>query len=229
MQRYLDAVRVRRYSRLGNALSLAGLALMIAGIVLALTRQEEFFLVLAASFSGLTLSQIGMILRNRWGRQPRMDQVLDEALKGFDDRYAIFHYLLGASHALFSPAGAFALCTSDADGEIHYRDGAWVRVRPRPSLLTRSRLQRLPDPASQVNADARRLASTVQRLLRLQEEFPVQPILVFVHPGAQLSVEGAPFPAVHLKKLKPYLRSLPRARALTPGQIAALVPPRLRK
>ncbi len=229
MQRYLDAARVRRYSRLGNGLSLSGLVLMIASIVLAFTRQEEFTLILAASFSGLTLSQIGMLLRNRWGRHPRMDELLDEALKGLDERYAIFHYLLGASHALFSPAGAFALCTSDADGEIHYRDGTWVRIRPRPGLLSKTRAQRLPDPAGQVNADARRMTRQLQRLLNLETELPVRPILVFVHPEAQLVVEGAPFPAVHLKKLKAYLRSLPRARGLTAEQIASLVPARLRQ
>lgn len=229
MQRYLDAARVRRYSRLGNGLSFTGLALMIASIVLAFTRSEEFTLILTASFSGLTLSQIGMLLRNRWGRHPRMDELLDEALKGLDERYAIFHYLLGASHALFGPAGAFALCTSDADGEIHYRDGAWVRIRRRPGLLSRTRAQRLPDPAGQVNADARRMARQLQRLLNLEPELPVRPILVFVNPEAQLVVEGAPFPVVHLKKLKAYLRSLPRARGLTAEQIASLVPARLRQ
>lgn len=231
MLRYLDVAKVRRYSRLGNVLSVTGLAVMIASIVLAFTRPEAFSLILAASFSGLTLSQVGMILRNRWGRHPRMDELLDEALKGLDDRYAIFHYLLGASHALFSPAGAFALCTSDADGEILYQNGTWVRLRPRPSLLSRSRQQRLPDPAGQVEADARRMARQVQRLLRLEHELPVRPILVFVHPGAQLTAEGAPFPTVHLKKLKAYLRSLPRARGptVTTEQIAGLFPARLRQ
>jgi len=229
MQRYIDAAKVRRNSRLGTAFSLAGLALMIAGIVLAFTRQQEFFLILAVSFSGLTLSQLGMILRNRWGRHPRMDEMLDEALKGLDDRYAIFHYLLGASHALFTPAGTFALCTSDADGEIHYQDGTWTRTRPKPGLFTRSRLQRLPDPTAQVQADARRLAQTLQRRLQLDHEPPVRPVLVFVDPRAQLSLEETPFPAVHLKKLKAYLRSLPRARGLTPDQVSSLVPARFRQ
>ncbi len=229
MQRYIDAAKVRRYSRLGSALSFAGLALMLASIVLAFTRQEEFSLILATSFSGLTLSQLGMFLRNRWGRHPRMDEMLDEALKGLDERYAIFHYLLGASHALFTPAGVFALCTSDVGGEIQYQDGAWVRTRPRPSLLHRSRLQRLPDPTGQVQADARRLARTLQRRLRLDHELPVQPILVFVNPRAELSVEAALYPVVHLKKLKAYLRSLPRARGPTAEQISNLVPPRLKQ
>lgn len=229
MQRYIDAAKVQRYRSLGSSLSFAGLAMMIAAIVLAFTRQEEFFLILATSFSGLTLSQMGMFLRNRWGRRPRMDERLDEALKGLDDRYAIFHYLLGASHALFSPAGVFALSTSDADGEIQYQEGAWVRIRPKPGLLSRSRLQRLPDPTGQVRAEAHRLARTLQRRLRLDHELPVQPILVFISPRADLSVEGAPFPVVHLKKLKAYLRSLPRARGLTAEQISNLVPARLRQ
>ncbi|MEW6566978.1 MAG: hypothetical protein AB1449_02190 [Chloroflexota bacterium] len=228
MQRYIDAPKVRRYGKLGSVLSFGGLALMIAGIVLAFARREEFFLILATSFSGLTLTQLGTLLRNRWGRHPRMDELLDDALKGMDDRYAIFHYLLGAAHALFCSAGVFALCTSDVDGEISYQGGVWIRLRPKPGLLSRSRVQRLPDPAAQIRSDVARLRRTIARQLSLEGDLAVLPILVFVHPQAEVRAEGAPFPAVHIKKLKPYLRSLPKTRGLTPEQVSALVPARLR-
>lgn len=222
MQHYIDSGKVRRNGRIATVLAFAGLAFMIAGIVLAFTRREEFTLVLVVSFTGLTFSQVGTLMRNRWSRHPRTDEILDDALKGMDDRYAIFHYLLGASHALVGPPGILAVCTSDVDGEIRYEAQRWIRLRPKPGLLSRSRVQRLSDPGGQTQSEVDLLRKTLKRRLRLPELPEVTAILVFVHQGALIEAEDSPFPAVHVKKLKAYLRALPKGHGLSPDQIEAL-------
>jgi hypothetical protein len=176
------------------------------------------------SFGGLILSQIGNTQRSRWGKHPRMDEMLDEALKGLDERYALFHYLLSASHALVTPSGVFALCTTAIEGEISYRDGKWWRERP-ARRGGAARRQSLSEPGSQTAGEAERLKKDLRRRLRRDEVPQPEAILVFVHANAQVGAEGAPFQAVHIKKLKSHLRSLPKAKTLSAGDVRLLAEP----
>lgn len=222
MRLYIPEARVRRYARIGLIATLMGLACMINGIVLVFVRQDLIGVILGSSFLGLLLTQVGMAFRNQWGRQPRMDQVLDEALKGLDDRYAVFHYLLDASHAVFAPEGVYVLLTTDLDGDIRCEDGAWVRYRPSRRKGRPPSRQRLDDPGRRVGPEAERLRKTLTRRLGLAEAPEIQPILVFVHPHAEVHAGDAPVATVHLKKLKAFLRARPRRRPLPPDQLAAL-------
>src|SRR3989304_8807745 len=59
MQHFIHENKIRRYSRFGTATTVVGLGLMVASIVLALTRQELIPLTILLSFTGLTVSQVG--------------------------------------------------------------------------------------------------------------------------------------------------------------------------
>lgn len=222
MRHYLPEARVRRYARLGLLAVLLGLACMITGIVLVFVRQDLVAVILGSSFAGLLFTQVGMAFRNQWGRTPRMDQVLDESLKGLDDRFAVFHYLLDASHALFTPEGVYVLLTTDLDGDVRFEDGAWVRYRPARRKGRPPSRQRLDDPARRVGPEVERLRKALTRRLGLSEPPDVQPILVFIHPRAEVHAGDAPVPTVHLKKLKAFVRARPRRRPLPPEQVAIL-------
>jgi hypothetical protein len=221
MQRYVNERVIKRNSTLGTILTFGGIALLIGAVVLALAGSEMFNITLMVSFAGLVISQIGNTQRSRWGKHPRMDEILDEALKGLDERYSLFHYLLGASHALITPSGVYALSTTAVEGEISYQGGKWWRVRP-----TRRggapRRQALAEPGAQTGGEAQRLQRELQRRLGHEGLPEVDALLVFVHPKADLNAEGAPFPCVHAKKLKHHLRSLPKAKTLSSNDVATL-------
>lgn len=106
---------IKRNSQIGRYSVLVGTVLLIGALVinlLAFTRPNDsalLFYVIAAFFVGFTLTNIGTLFNNRWGRRP--DKGLADSLKGLDDRYALYSYRLGASHPArgsFGPIGSRA-------------------------------------------------------------------------------------------------------------------------
>src|SRR4030065_985294 len=96
---------VRRNARIGQVSSIVGLLVLAGGMYISFARQEYFGLSLAALLLGFTLSQVGIYFGNRWGRRPRPDEVLSQALKGLDGRYALYHYTTPTPNLLVGPAG----------------------------------------------------------------------------------------------------------------------------
>jgi hypothetical protein len=221
MQRYANEGMIHRNSRVGTILTLVGIGLLIGAVVLAVARPQIFNVTLIVSFAGLVISQVGNTQRSRWGRHPRMDEMLDEALKGLDERYCLFHYLLGSSHALISPSGVYALCTTAVEGSISYQEGKWWRERP-SRRGGAPRRQTLSEPGAQTSGEALRLERDLRKRLQREDVPSAEAILVFVHPAAEVEASGAPFPTVHVKKLKHLLRSLPKAKTLSSDDVAAL-------
>ncbi|OGO12703.1 MAG: hypothetical protein A2Z66_00970 [Chloroflexi bacterium RBG_13_66_10] len=222
MQSYVNEGMIRRNNRIGTFLTVVGIALLIGAVVLALTVQAIFNITLMVSFAGLVISQIGNTQRSRWGKHPRMDEIIDDALKGLDERYSLFHYLLGASHALVTPSGIYALCTTAVEGSISFQKGKWWRERP-ARRGGAPRRQSLTEPGSQTAGEAQRVDRELRRRLGRDEVPKAEAILVFVHPAAELNADEAPFTSVHAKKLKHHLRSLPKAKTLSSSDVAAVV------
>jgi len=222
MHHYLDARRLKRLSFTGTAAIVVGIVSMLVGIVLSFTSTEATGLVLSTSFVGLIISQLGFQLRSRWARHPRIDEQLDETLKALDERHAIFHYLLGASHALISPAGVFAVCTTTLEGEVAYRDGRWLHTPPPGRSGRESKSRALAEPSRQAEAEVGSLKKALARHLPSRTEIAVQPLLVFMHPNARVESQRAPFRALHIKQLKAFLRSLPRGDSLSQAEVRDL-------
>ncbi len=221
MQRYANERMIRRNSRFGTGLTVFGIGLLIGAVVLAVARPQIFNVTLIVSFAGLVLSQIGNTQRSRWGKHPRMDEILDDALKGLDERYSLFHYFLGSSHALVSPSGIYALCTTAVEGSISYQEGKWWRERP-SRRGGAPRRQTLTEPGSQTSGEASRLERDLRKRLEREDVPATEAILVFVHPLAEVEAASAPFPSVHVKKLKHLMRSLPKSKTLSSADVAAL-------
>lgn len=74
------------------------------------------------------MSQVGIYFGNRYGRRPRPDEVLDSALKGMDDRWAVFHYTKGlVDHLLTGPGGIWLLKPYHQMGTLvrNPKNGRW--------------------------------------------------------------------------------------------------------
>ena len=85
MQIVTNESLIKRNARIGQVTSIAGLGVLVAGMIISFTRPELFVWSLVALLAGFTLSQIGISFGNRWGRRPRPDEVLDASLQGLDD------------------------------------------------------------------------------------------------------------------------------------------------
>jgi hypothetical protein len=222
MHLYINERLVRRNSTLGKILTWGGLGIVIVSVVISFQSAQELNPLVFGGFLGVILTQFGAILTNRWGRQPRLDEVLSNALKGLDARFALFHYLLGVDHALFTPNGVFVLLPRTEDGVIGFEDGGWYQQQEKRGLLRRGGKREIPGMQ-------RKAASATAKLLRrLKKHIPedalpeIETVFVFVHTDAIVKVQDAPCPSVHFKKLKSWLRRVPKSQGLEPDQIAEL-------
>ena len=119
---------MKRNSRIARITMLGGLLVLAAGMFISFQMPDQFALSLGALLFGFVLSQIGIYFTNRWGRRPRLDELLNQGLKGLDERFKLYHYLKPASHILVGPAGVWVLVPYYQRGTIRYSNGRWRQV-----------------------------------------------------------------------------------------------------
>lgn len=120
-------------------LTWGGLLLLVVGWVSSFNSTWILFSLLALII-GFPLFNSGRYLANRWGARPRPDEVLEDALRGLDQRYTLYNYVQGVpvEHFLVSPVGIYVIETRHQMGrfEVHGdpakdRD-RWARVVKSP-------------------------------------------------------------------------------------------------
>jgi hypothetical protein len=219
MIRYANERMIGRNAKLGKILTFGGMGVLVLGLILSVAYPGQVNAVLGIALVGVLASQFGMVFYNRWSRRPRMDEVLDDTVKGLDSRYALFHYTLSSPHVLASPAGVFAIVPRLDEGEIAYGDGKWTLTRTRRGT-PRTRVLRGIEGAAQTEADA--AASAIRKRLPEATVPKVLPMLLFLNPKATVHSKQTPMLAVHAKKLKETLRQLPKGASLSPEQLKEL-------
>lgn len=207
---------IARNAQIGKYASMAGLVVMIGALVvnfIALSRPayETFTLVsyvLIGFMVGLLLSNFGTVMAQRWGR--RTDQRLAETLKMLDDGYVLYNYELGAAHVLAGPSGLFVLLPKYQTGPIGYnaKTGKWAHGdAPRFNLFRRNP-DALGDPIAEVKQEVAQLQKVLQKRAPELEVEP-EPLIIFMHNTAVLSVKDAPVAIIHHKQLKDHFRKRP--------------------
>jgi hypothetical protein len=219
----MNVHRIDRLRRVSKFLSFGGLGLMVVALVLSLGATDNLGLTMGLALLGLLGSQIGTMLMRRWPERGRSDQVIDAALKGLDGRHSLYHYLLGARHALVTPRATVALIPIGEAGVFEWRDGELWRTGVKKGVPSGKpgQARGLLDQAERETADLER---NLRRRLPARDGWQIIPLLVFCHDDARLGKDSS-HPAVHLKKLKEYVRNLPRQSPLTETENATLAAP----
>jgi hypothetical protein len=207
LKNIIDEKKIERGARIAKIATFAGLGILLLGMILSLLVKEMS--VIWISFGclvvGLVVSSIGTLNMNRWVRQPRADQALAQGLKGFDDRYRLYSYVLPAPHVLLSPMGLFVLTTMGHDGTIRY-DGTRFRRAWTPGRLLRLMADEgLGRPVEEVQ---RQIAAVQQFLAahKAGQEIDIEGIIVFYNPRVQLEVTDPPLPIIEPKGMKKAIR-----------------------
>jgi hypothetical protein len=96
---------IKRNNKIGNILSIASVVILGVGMFYSFQDKDGSYMTLtfSALIVGFILFQISSYYVNRFGKPPRPDQKLSQALKGLDDKYALYHYMCGVSHLLVIP------------------------------------------------------------------------------------------------------------------------------
>jgi hypothetical protein len=219
MQIYVKEKAIERKAKLAKILTYGGLGVVVILFIYSLQENALSSLYLIVVLIAMILSQYGILLDNRWGKRPRMDEIFDQSLRGFDSKYTIFHYELGSNHALISPSGVFALIPITYDGEITFEDEKWYQTRMRRGKPRKKTIRNL---TKDTNMEVKSLYNALQKRLQDQAIPEVKPILVLLHDDAISNAPDAPIPVVHQKKLKSMIRKSGKGPTLDEGQTLQL-------
>ncbi len=157
----------------------------------------------------------------KWLAKPRADQMLAKALKSVNHQHRLYSYLLPADHVILSPTGLFVLRAKTHGGKISCHGDKWRSPFNWRQLWRALSQEPLANPTKQVQKDVEEMRSFLAA--RLPDiDVPLQPVVVFVDPYAELDVADCTVPALHLRDLKAYLRDAELGAAMPAGTLEAL-------
>ena len=216
---------IKRNAKIGQYTSLGSLAVLGVGLYLTFKMPDKFAYSLAALLIGFFMSQVGIHFTNRWGRNPRPDDIIDKSLKGLGREFTIYHYVTPVSHLLVGPAGIWTIIPYFQSGTVVYEKKRW-RAKGGGFLQSYMRLfgqENLGRPDLESEAEIDSAKRYLQRVLPEAADIPeARAILLFSNPKVDLKVEDAPIPAMTPKDLKDFLREKSKEKAISEAMLSSI-------
>ena len=212
---------IKRNGRLGQVAMIAGLLVLVGGMFVSFRYVNLAALSWIALLLGFALSQIGIYMGNRWGRSPRLDELLDQGLKGLNDQYSIYHYLTPAAHLLVGPSGLWVIMPYYQKGKIVYEKGRWKQLGGgfKAWYLRVFAQEGIGRPDMEAREEVESLSRFLNKNLPDQSIPEARTVLVFTNERADLAVGDPPILTIPLKKLKETIRKSPKENSLSPELI----------
>ncbi|MGQ9730942.1 MAG: nuclease-related domain-containing protein [Candidatus Zipacnadales bacterium] len=207
---------VQKRAEWGQRLTFIGLGLLLTSVVTSF-RPQTVLIAYLFMVVGFVVVNIGAFLGSKWAKEPRADQMLAKALKGLDNKYALYSYYLPAEHVLLSPRGLTVLRAKPQEGQITCQGERWRRKFNVRRLLSRMVEEGLGNPAKEVRADVVKMRAFLQKALP-DVEVPVDGVIVFTNSEAELHLESPTEPVVRLGELRNYLRQAAQNMPDLPGK-----------
>ncbi len=212
-------------SPIAMVLLLGGLGLNIAS--LRTTNSGEinpmyFYGTLALLILGFIFSNISSHLVNHWVKEPRADQTLAKALKGFDSKNYLFNYTGKAPHVLLTPQKVYTIITKGHNAKIEVDGKKWKRPFSVGRLLRFFAEENFGNPTLEAEQNAEIVAKKLAEILPDTATVPLQPLIVFTHPDADLTIRNTEIPVLKAGKLKSYIRENSKGQAI-PYEIRQLI------
>jgi len=216
MQVITNEKLIKNRARLGRVASFAGLGVLILGLVVSL--YPQWLLVsFGCLVAGFLLSQVGIYNANRWVKQPRADQRLDKILKGFDDRYQLYNYILPASHVLLAPFGLCVINPRDQRGKVRSQGEKWHHEARWTRVLRVFGQEGLGNPTKEVRTEVEKLRRFLAQRFP-EDDVPIEGVVVFTNPQVDLEAENPAVPVLDGKQFKVFLRDLSKERPVPASQ-----------
>ena len=188
----------------------AAIALIAIGLLMSFSNPDKAkvllsYLVLLPAY---ILMQINVLMSNKWGRNPRIDQIISNSLKGLDDRYSLYHYTTPISHLLVGPAGIWIIKPYHQHGIISYDEKKKKYVQKGGgNFLTKLFAM---DTISDIERESQQQISSFNKYFEKigLKDYP-KPLIanVFFHPEAKIQAKDAPETTIVIDKLKDLIRN----------------------
>ena len=214
--------KIIRNKKISQLVLYLSLAILIIGLIWSLTSstnisiQFSYFVLIPAYF----LVQISIYLANRWGRSPRPDEILVNALKGLPDQYTLYNYNVGVPHLLVGPAGLWIIKPYYHSGEISY-DTIKGKYRQKGGPFIISKLfaqESLPD----LEHESKQLMRLFTNFINKEDiKIGVEPnvVNIFYSEKAEVLANKAPEPTMNAEKLKNFIRGKAKQNPLADVKI----------
>ena len=212
-----NEILISRNKKISQIILYAALGLLVIGIIWSVSNptsnQVTFsYIILIPAF---ILVQISIYMTNRWGRSPRPDEILEQSLKGLDDKYTLYNYTTGVPHMLVGPSGIHILKPYHHYGEIRYdsEKGKYIQEGG-PGFISKIFAQEsLPNISRENNLLIKDLEKYFKKLNVEPFEEP-EIINVFYSDKAYVNARRAPNTTIHAHKLKDSIRKNAKQKKL---------------
>jgi hypothetical protein len=194
------------------------------GLDISIDQEQQATISMVSLLLGFILSQVGIFFGNRYSRRPRPDELLDTALKGLDDRFAIFHYSLPVSHVLIGPSGIWLLMPRNQSGKIVYEKKRWKQKGGGPfqAYLRFFAQEGLGRPDLEIESESESLARYLKNKFSEADIPEIQKVLVITNEKAVIEAEDAPILTIPAKKLKETIRKVGKGKGIAQAKLDEL-------
>lgn len=213
---------IKRFRSIGNFALIGSLVIIGVGFYLLLKSNSMSWgvITMAASF---LLSQIGIFFGNRFGVQPPLYEQISQSLKGLENKYTLYHYNTSVPHLLVGPSGLWIIVPFIQKGNMRFdtKKNRWKQEKV--SWFAKIFMQEgLGRPDQEVDAYVKDISKDLKKVFGEQEIPEVKPVIIFTNPKSEINTDDAPVPAMHIKKLKDFLRQQSKTIALSEEQLTKL-------
>jgi hypothetical protein len=187
----------------------AAIGLIAIGLFMSLSNKEytQIYLSYLVLLPAYILMQINVSMANKWGRNPRVDQIVTNSLKGLDNRYSLFHYTIPVSHLLIGPAGIWIIKPYHQHGLITYDEVKKKYVQKGGGKFLTKLFAN--DTLSDIEKETNQQISNLQKYFKKTglTDYPKPMIAnIFFHPEAKIQAKNAPEITISIDKLKDLIR-----------------------
>jgi hypothetical protein len=210
MNKIINEKLIKRNKKIGNITSILGIAILIAGLILNFRPNTiNTIISFSALIVGFVVAQISTYFVNRFGRSPRIDEVIGDNLSKLNNNYSFYVYSSPVSMLLVGPSGIWIPTPVSASGEIYY-DNKW-KQRGGSLLFKFFGQENIGKPSLEVENNEKSIRDYLSKHLDETEIPPITGVLIVVNPKATIGdVSNAPTPIVKPDELRRYIRRIDR-------------------
>ncbi|MGB5048970.1 MAG: hypothetical protein WBO46_08560, partial [Caldilineaceae bacterium] len=240
MKIYRNLAEIKRKESLGRRITLGGLAVLFVGLLasftpnwfppgepaanglIAFVQSYWAYISFGSLALGFLASNVGSYYINRFAprrwpdsnRIARPDELVEQNLKGFDDKYSLFLWSLpDAPYVLAGPGGVQIFIVRGDKGQVSVSGDRWKEPFSIGRMFTAFTREGLGNPGRELEESKQKMRTLLQegessQKLGIQAGgVPIEGAVVFVNPSINLNLDNPTVPVVPVAQLKKVVRT----------------------
>jgi len=248
MKIYRNLTQIKKKESMGRRFSLAGLAILFVGLLASFVpswippepvqtgfngflQQYWSWISFAALAIGFMLASIGSYYINRFARRrwpgsrlfERPDEVLERAMKGFDDKYSYFAMSLPVGYALAGPNGVTVFAVRSDKGRVIVNGDKWREPFSFGRIFTIFAREGVGNPAADLEDQKQKIRQLLGQAGDADDPLaPIEGVTIFLNQEIQLDLTNPTVPVLRADQLKDYVRARAKEVKLSNAAVRAL-------